>query len=345
MMNKLAELVLKLISLGLLREELVRQYAERLRIALHTGVDVFVAYLLAVVLEWLNRPDTILEIYGDTTSSIVGSTALFAFLISLVRWLGPVFLKLFSGGGLGVLLFVFLSSYVAALEIHGATNVPTSGLIRFDAKVGEKSSVLWDFYPKGAIEYEVVSDGRRVLGNGPDGQYTVEVVEVGPSEDPNRPFFIHKVSKTFIKGGGPQPVPPGPEPIPPIPPVPPVPPDPDGLGFVAWSRANKILISDAQKVSETAAVFENVAANGPYSHPNLVMTAMVNGGQRRDGSGSYLGLNAVGIVRGHAYRVGLLNELTRKGMMPENNLGEAEARALAEKYVQVCRELASGLRQ
>lgn len=109
----------------------------------------------------------------------------------------------------GAMLAIRMS---AGAEIVGPERVDEHRLAIYEAKGGEKSSYAWTVHPIG--QADVHEHNGSVIFTGRPGTYTLQLIEVGPTDDPARPFAITQTFRTVHIGKAP-PTPPGPGPDPP----------------------------------------------------------------------------------------------------------------------------------
>lgn len=97
MLNRLAEQLINLLLSQFASKEKIQEYAEVLKRALYRAVDVLIAAVVTAILAYLNQPsdEIILGVYGDTPAEAVGSATTVFAIISLIRYVGPIIVKIF----------------------------------------------------------------------------------------------------------------------------------------------------------------------------------------------------------------------------------------------------------
>lgn len=233
----------------------INEYAELLRRAAYRAVDMAIAALVTAILAYLNRPsdDIILGAsyycLGDTPAQAVGSSALIFGVISLIRYLAPIFIKLFFV----VALAIIASSPVQAGSIEGSLVVPEHRLVRLNAKVDEGSRVFWFVFPAGRADIDLAGNSLRFVG--PPGRYDVYLNEI--PKDETRPVVQTFTSVEIQQGANPSPVP---VPVPPTPPTP-GPALPDGQYKLAtWALVEAAKLNDAAGARLLAGGFRGIVA-------------------------------------------------------------------------------------
>lgn len=238
----------------------VKEVAEVLRRAGYRAIDMAIAALVTAVLAYLNRPsdEVILGAsyycLGDTPAQAVGSSALIFGIISAIRYLAPILIKLF---------FVFIvalgmAGAAQAGSIEGSLVVPEHRLVRLNAKVDEGSRVFWFVFPAGKADIDLAGNSLRFVG--PPGRYDVYLNEI--PKDESRPVSQTFTSVEIQHGSNPSPgpAPPPPGPVPPPPPLPPGP-LPDGeFRLAAWAAAEGAKINDVTGARLLAGSFKGIAA-------------------------------------------------------------------------------------
>lgn len=276
----------------------------------YTLVDAVFAWLGTVILEWLHKPD--LVVIGDGDSPSKNLTPFALFLLSTAIRVGlPYLLNLLKNKKtLLVLCLVFASSAMAG-EIVGPNIVKRDHFGEYTAKGGDKSSFLWDAYPRGILDMKQAGFGEAVTLVGPPGKYTLEQVEIGPSDDKNRPFVITKSTRDIeIVEGDTPPAPPGPNP-----PTPPSPPLPDGqYKLAAWAATSAKGLPNAAGVAAAFRSNASAAAAGTLKTPNDLLLALSNS------------IKSAGGAAWDGFRAALSGELNRQGFS-KKPLGEFIAAA------------------
>lgn len=97
-------------------------------------------------------------------------------------------------------------------EIVGPERIDEHRLAIFEPRGGEKSSYAWTVHPIGIAD--VHTHGDSVVFTGRPGEYTLQLIEVGPSGDPAKPFEITQTFRNVTIGPAPPPPPPNPPPGP-----------------------------------------------------------------------------------------------------------------------------------
>lgn len=278
-MKTIIDLVIKALLSRFASKETIDYVAEQTRRFLYGGVDWLIAFAVAYVYSLLNAPPDdipmIASAFGDQPVQVITSTAIFVWLGRTIRYAGPILLKILLGISLPLAMFFLLASVANATGIHGPSTVGPYTLARFDAEVESKSSVMWDITP--AVDPgAVIEDGNRLTFVAPPGRYVIELIEVGPTDKADKPFFIQKVRKSVefqtIPGPGPNPTPPGPAPPPPLPT--PIPDDEFQLGKFLYAEAMKLPAVDRAKCVDVAKELRAKAsalAAGGIKDPNALM--------------------------------------------------------------------------
>lgn len=162
-----------------------------------------------------------------------------------------------------VILVLSVASLARGLEIVGPDSAPVYRRAAWKAKAASSQTVSWGISPRGVADIQQV--GEEILIWAPPGRYELELLAVGPSQDPVKPFTLERVYRQVTIG------PPGPDNPPVIPPVPvPTPPLPDqpptfpagkfGLAAKSWAWAG-LLAPDARgRAATVAANYRNVIA-------------------------------------------------------------------------------------
>lgn len=105
--------------------------------------------------------------------------------MSVVGWLAKILL--------------LLSSVASGAEIVGPSKVEPYRMARFSAKGGEKSSFSWAVSPRGKTDSISCKDVDFAFV-GPPGVYEVELLEIGPTGDPAKPFSLERTYHTVTIG-------------------------------------------------------------------------------------------------------------------------------------------------
>ena len=155
-------------------------------------------------------------------------------------------------------ILLLLSSVASGAEIVGPSKVEPYRLARFSAKGGEKSSFSWAVSPRGKTDSISCKDADFAFV-GPPGSYEVELLEIGPTGDPAKPFSLERTYHAVTIGEAPDPEP-GPEPGP-KPPAP-LPDGKFGLAKLARDWAGQVQGSTVRaEVQSLAGSFSQQAAS------------------------------------------------------------------------------------
>lgn len=170
-----------------------------------------------------------------------------------------------------VIVILSVASLAWGLEIVGPDSTPVYRRAAWKAKAAASQTVSWGINPRGVAEVQQVGD--EILVWAPPGRYELELLAIGPSQDPVKPFTLERVYRQVTIGpAGPDNPPVVPPDVPLVPPgpVPVPPPKPDqpptfpagkfGLAAKSWAWAS-LLAPDARvRAATVAASYRNVIA-------------------------------------------------------------------------------------